>query len=237
VKRVLAPVVLAGVLLAAGGCGSDGAGTPRADSTYRAPCEGAVGPRLLGRIDADGDGRRDRVVFQKAADEPGDDCFAADVVEVAVGAGGSVGYQRDLPVRPRDVSGVVLPGRAARLVLVVQRHPRGGYVAHLSAFDGTRMVGVPADGEPLVAFTATDAPTRYVAARCTGTGFDLVEAVPHEPLGVVPAWDVYRTPFTVDGDALVAGTRVELADNVLDRRLRPDFPDVVRGDLFRGCRG
>jgi hypothetical protein len=226
-----------GVLLLVAGCGSEGRSAPEAHHPAATACAGATGPFTLGRIDVNGDGKPDDLTFYGAADEPGDDCFTEDTFVVSwANGGGDVYYERNLPLEKRDVSAVTLPGRRGSLVLVVQSHPRGGFVAHLTAADGKDTVEV-GGAAGLIPFVATDAPTGHVAARCTATGFDVIEAVAHTPIGVVPAWDVYRTSYGVDGSRLVAGPRTEIADNVLDKQLRASYRDVVAHRLFAGCRG
>ena len=232
-------VALISVLLSS--CGSaDGTSGHSRDHSTDVACQGAAGPRELARIDVDGDGTRDPVSFQAAAETPGDDCSAADSLSVRVGQGEDASYAEltfdpSLDVRAEDLHAVSVPGRAGQLVLVVQSHPRGGFVAHLNAWNGTGMRD-PAGDQGLVPFVATDAPTLYVAAACTSTGFELTEARAHQPIGVVPAWDIDRTTYTVDGNAFTKGATTEIADNVLDKQLHQKYGDLVGYSLFENCR-
>ncbi len=192
-------------------------------------------------IDVDGDGVRDAVSFEAAARTPGDDCLAADSLSVLVGKGQDASYadlnfDASLPVRSQDVHAVSVPGRDGALVLVVQTHPRGGFVAHLNAWNGTGMTDV-GGRRGLVPFVATDAPMQHVAAACTSTGFEIIEARAHRPIGVVPAWDVYRTTYSVDGNTFTAGPTTEVADNVLDNQLRRRYRDLLRLRAVRGLPG
>jgi hypothetical protein len=232
-------VALLSVLLSSCGSADSTSGNSRDHSTDVA-CQGATGPRELARIDVDGDGTRDAVSFQAAAETPGDDCAAADSLSVRVGRGEDASYAEltfdpSLPVRSQDVRAVSVPGRAGQLVLVVQSHPRGGFAAHLNAWNGTGMRD-PGGDKGLVPFVATDAPTLYVAAACNSTGFEVTEARAHQPIGVVPAWDIDRTTYTVDGATFTKGATTEIADNVLDKELHQKYSDLVDYSLFENCR-
>ena len=237
--RSLLPLALFAVLVAGCGDDQDRTAVPGAGSDLtEAPCEGQAPAVALGSFDVDGDGKPDRFSFRPAARTPGDDCFTVDTVTVTFTGGGEyessdVPYEEGLPLRGGDVRGVRVPGHRGALVLVVQQHPRGGFSAHLSAFDGRQLSGVGSASGALAPFVATDAPTAYVSARCTSSGFKVTRAVAHQPVGVVPTWDVTRMSFR--GDDLAAGGAAEVADNVREPALRSRFPGLVRNQLFENC--
>ncbi len=130
---------------------------------------------------------------------------------------------------------VVLPGRDGDLLAMRSGHPRGGFQVRLFGYDG-ELDEVTADSRPLVPFVATDTRGGYVSARCKGDTIVLREAVAHEPPGIVFAWDIKETPYTVEGNVATRGATTETADNVLDDRLGAMFPDVKKRQMFaKGC--
>ena len=130
---------------------------------------------------------------------------------------------------------VVLPGRVGDLLAVRSGHPRGGFQVRLFGYDG-ELDEVTARSRPLVPFVATDTRGGYVSARCKGDTIVVREAVAHEPPGIVFAWDIKETPYTVKGNVATKGATTETADNVLDDRLGTMFPDVKKRQMFtKGC--
>ena len=57
----------------------------------------------------------------------------------------------------------------------------------------------------------------------------------HEPAGVVPAWDIRQTTYTVGADGVTAGAPKEVADNVLPAQLDEKYADLAGHTMFRGC--
>jgi hypothetical protein len=241
-KRSLLPLVLLAAVLV--GCGDD-----RDKDTTAAPADGEtaiemceVGPpsgpdRELGAVDVDGDGKDDPLHLEQGT-SPGATCPSGPMVIVAVGEGmatapAPVPFDDSLPIAPKDIRGVTVPGHKGDLVLVVQNHPRGGFSAHLSAFEGGRMRGVGSADGALAPFVATDAPTAYLSARCTSTGIEITKAVAHQPVGVVAAWDVERT--TIPGADLTDGVTEKVADNLRQGQFEDRFPELVRNSLFENC--
>ena len=96
-------------------------------------------------------------------------------------------------------------------------------------------VRLSADGKPVFPFVATDVTTDPLTARCTADGFEVLHARAHTPIGVVPAWDVDRTTYTVDGNQVTASAATEIADNVLDEELPKKYADLVGYRLFENC--
>lgn len=134
------------------------------------------------------------------------------------------------------LAAITLPGHTGEVVLATQTHPRGGAQQRLFGYADDDFAEMTPDGEPILEFVATDAPTEHVSAACTADGFEVTEAVAHQPIGIVPAWDVYRTSYTVDGNTVTAGPRTEIEDNVLDDELAEQYPEVVAGSMFENCR-
>lgn len=105
-------------------------------------------------------------------------------------------------------------------------HPRGGFQPHLFAlYDG--ITEVTLDGGPLLPFVATDGGAAPMTARCDDSGgIAVLTATTSEPPGVVLAWDVRRTTYTVeDGEAQSAGTQ-QIRDHAADPVLRKEIPEL-----------
>jgi len=229
IVRVLGTALLVAFLA---GCGSSGEGdTTGSASTPKV--SNAVCPHATGtpdfQLDLDGDGTPDDVAQVPASGG----CPA--VLEAHVGDDSlQAGLDGDLPVSA--FAAVRIPGRDGEVLMTTQAHPRGGARTRLFGYDARTFAELKADGKPIFDFVATDAPTEHVSAACTADGFVVTEAVAHQPVGVVPAWDVYRTTYTVDGNQVTAGERAEAEDNVLESELPMKYPDVVKGAMFENCR-
>ena len=129
-----------------------------------------------------------------------------------------------------------MTGRTGDLVLLREEHPRGGFQAHLYGYAGGHLEELTVQGRPVLPFVATDVLTDPLSARCTDGGFEVLRARRHEPVGIVAAWDVFRTTYTVDGNRVHVGPTPKVADNVLDQDLPTRFPDLVGHALFEDCR-
>lgn len=234
--RTGGPAMLLGVVLSLAGCGDEEAGqparpssTPTAGSTVCVSAQLSPPPAVV--IDLDGDGDGERVHHVPA----GGGCPAALVAEV--GTDELVASLADeLPVENRDLAAIRLPGRTGEVLLVTPRHPRGGFQAHLFGYADGVFEELTVDGEPIFGFVATDTNSSPLSASCVAGGFAVTEAVAHEPLGVVPAWDVFRTTYAVEGNAVTRGPREEIADNVLDDELETAYRALMRHRLFEDCR-
>jgi len=141
----------------------------------------------------------------------------------------------DLVPEPKSLRAIILPGHEGDIALVSLGHPRGGSQVHLVGFANGELGEVGPGGKPVLPFIATDAPTEYRSARCTAGGFEVTEARAHQPIGVAPAWDIYRTSYAVDGNELTPGGRSEVADNVLEGDLQEKYSDLVHYRLFENC--
>lgn len=239
--------VLAAVALVLTGCGSvepgnndAGASSGAATAPDReaegapevscAPDSAAVSAAAaIGKADVDGDGTADRV----RATGPGGTCGDLLVANV-----GDRLLTSPLPDGP-PVTGayaVDLPGRDGQLLVTRADHPRGGYQLRVYAADADDLVELRPEGQPLVPFLATDVEENPFSVDCAPDGLVLTRAVAHEPVGVIPAWDVQRTVYTVDGSSVTAGPTREIADNVLPAQLSRRYPALVAHSAFADCR-
>ena len=92
-------------------------------------------------------------------------------------------------------------------------------------------------GNPLVPFVATDVSGGPSSVDCSDEGIVVDVAVPHEPIGVVPAWDILRTTYVVQDDLTVtSGATKEIDDNVLPQDLDAKYPDLAKHSAFASCR-
>jgi hypothetical protein len=142
----------------------------------------------------------------------------------------------ELPIAPGGSFAVAVPGRSGDLVLVRQEHPRGGFQVRLFGYADGRLGELYADGGPVFPFIATDVMSTPLAATCATGGFTVTEARAHQPIGVAPTWDVYRTTYTVDGNTVTERGSTEVADNVLPEQLEASYADLVDPSLFENCR-
>lgn len=234
-RKVLLGLVVA-MPLALSACGDDTAGvaspgSPSSSST--GSCwERSDGPQASVDADLDGDGTLDRVSYWP----PGLGCAGKASLAAKVGNDDvRAELPGDLPVNARDLGTVRIPGRHGDLVLVRAQHPRGGFQASLFGFSDGKLAQLTVDGEPIFPFVATDTTSTPLAATCTPLGFEVTEARAHQPIGVVPAWDLYRTTYTVAGNAVSKSATTEVADNVLDKQLRAKYGGLVGHSLFENC--
>jgi hypothetical protein len=148
-----------------------------------------------------------------------------------------------------DVSGLDLVPKPATVVhlhgadapdlvlLAAAPHPRGGWQPHLFGSGGrTGLTEVRSDGQPVVPFVATDGGAPPMTATCTPDGgVAVLTAVAHEPPGVILAWDVTETTYTVkDGRAQVTGSKM-VEEAAADPVLRKERPELFDGTLFADC--
>jgi hypothetical protein len=137
----------------------------------------------------------------------------------------------------RDSASVVtLDGGQALLRVDSAGHPRGGYQPHLFAVVAG-MAEVTADGAPLLPFVATDGGAAPTTARCGGPGtIEVLTARTSKPLGVVLAWDVWRTTYEVDGAKVKGAGNEQIRDHAADPLLRKAIPELFEpGGLLGNC--
>jgi len=237
------------VVVALAGCGDAGSGnastgksgsgggvdTPepaavsRSVSGCAAGSSALSGARVVAEADLDADGSTEEVRLTSA----GTDCPNALFAEVADGF-----VWGSLPAAApplRTAFGVRL-GEGSDLVVTRQEHPRGGFQMRVFARAGARLVELDRDnGESLVPFVATDVQEHPVSVDCDQDALVVTEAVAHDPPGVMAAWDVRRSTFTVaDGKAAAQGSE-EVADNLQAGQLERDFPELVDHAMFASC--
>lgn len=223
------------VPLLLGGCGDEpggrAAGSPSAStSTSACPLDQSA-VRVAVSADLDGDGSAETVDYANTPTCPGGPTLRAEVAGKQVSA--PIGD--DTSLREGEIWAVQIPGRTGDLVLVKQQHPRGGFQARLFGYADGRFEQLTAEGKPVFGFIATDVMTNPTAVTCTDGGFTATQARAHEPIGVVPAWDIDRTTYTVDGNTVTKGATSEVADNVLDRQLQRDPSNLVNYPFFENC--
>ena len=90
--------------------------------------------------------------------------------------------------------------------------------------DAVREVTV--DGGPVVLFVATDGGMAPLAVRCGDGTIEVVTATTAEPPGVVLAWDVRRTTYTLSADGARQRGPSSLEEDVADPLLRQDMPEL-----------
>jgi len=227
----LTSLLLTGLLVA--GCGQDDSAP---DMVGTAPPEACPSTRddgvVVARADLDGDGTADPITYLPATAHCG-----ALVSSTVHGTSASTMLDDDLPVRPADSFAISVPGRAGDVAVIVQQHPRGGFQVVLLGWSaGAGLSTFNVDGRPLFPFVATDVEPAPIAARCVQDGLEIDQARRHEPIGVVAAWDIDRTRYTLNGTTATAGATQEIADNVLEKELRTEHRDLVRQSLFENCR-
>jgi flavin reductase (DIM6/NTAB) family NADH-FMN oxidoreductase RutF len=115
-------------------------------------------------------------------------------------------------------------------------HPRGGYQPHLYLVGPDALREVTVDGHPVVPFVATDGGMAPLAVRCGDGTIEVVSATTAEPPGVMMAWDVQRTTYTLSADGAREKGSGSLEEDVADPLLRKHMPELFDpGRLFAGC--
>jgi hypothetical protein len=242
-RTLLRSVALLGATVLLAACGSEepsrGSGTSKPatepESTQlvgQCPPDApsVVSARTVATVDLDGDGKTEPVRLTA----PDGDC--ANLLFAQQGDGYVFAQ---LPVGAPALSsafGVAVPGREGALLATRQDHPRGGFQLRVYAAGPDGLVELEDKGEPLVPFAALDVMEHPLSIDCADNGLVVTEAVAHDPHGMVFAWDVRRTAYTLEGSQVTAGKTVEVADNVLPAKLRASYPDLVRHATFPSCR-
>jgi hypothetical protein len=239
-KRALAPPVLALVLLA--GCGSADTsssgeldtGKARSGTAKVGECPvdspAVVNARTIATLDLDGDAKRDAVKLTAM------DADCPNVLFARLGDGYVVGQ---LPVGEPPLTsafGADVPGHDGELLVTRQDHPRGGFQLREYAAGDGELVELKIDGHPLVPFIALDVQEHPLSVDCADGGVVITEGVPHDPPGVMFAWDIRRTSYAVQDSEVTPGETQEIADNVLPDQLETKYPDLVKHTAFTSCR-
>ncbi len=228
------------LLLVATGCGSaeqaskehvepDAAGRATVGACAAGSPE-VKGARSIASVDLDGDGTPDKVRLTAAGGECGNTLFAKL-------PDGYVFTALDDNAPPvRSGFAVAPPGTDRQLLVTRADHPRGGYQLRVYATAPDQLTELEHDGGALFPFVATDVEEHPASIDCANGGIVVTEAVPHQPAGVVAAWDVQRTTYTLEDGKVTAGPTHEVADNVLPRQLAGKYPDLVDHAAFASCR-
>ncbi len=185
--------------------------------------------RSLARVDLDGDGTPDEVKLTAL----GGDC--PNTIFAQVGEGYLSGQLPADGPPVRSAMAVTLAGGKPALLATRQEHPRGGYQIRLFASTDSGLTEVTLEDHALIPFVATDVQEHPLSVDCANGGLTVTEAVAHQPVGVIFAWDIRRTPYAVDGGAVTKGSTEEIADNVLPDQLEKQYPQLVEHTMFQSC--
>ena len=233
--------VSAAALFLLGGCGSaDPEEKPAAESGSTAgtatvggcaaDSQEVTGAKAVAGVDLDGDGQTEAVKLTADGGKCPGLLFAKQ-------GDGYVVTKAAVPAPPvASAFGVALPGQDAQLLVTRQEHPRGGFQLRVYAAHDGELVELKHGGETLFPFVATDVEEHPASIDCADNGIVVTEAVPHQPVGVVAAWDVQRTTYTLEDGKVTAGPTDEVADNVLPKQLAGKYPDLVEHAAFASCR-
>jgi hypothetical protein len=228
---------LVALLLVGAGCGSAKSGTGDAESTASTPsstvvvCMGSGAGRLLTKADVDGDGTSDQVRLKQASGA----CPPA-LVAATHAAHSPLAGDLSSGEPPVSTAFAVDPGSGSQLVVTRADHPRGGYQLRVYAAGTDKLVELTSGGQPLLPFVATDVQEHPWSIDCSQDGLVFTEAVAHQPVGIVPAWDIEQTTYSLNGTTVTKDATTEVADNVLQQDLAAKYPDLVQHSSFESCR-
>jgi hypothetical protein len=115
-------------------------------------------------------------------------------------------------------------------------HPRGGFQPHLYLVGPDTIREVTVNGQPVVPFVATDGGMAPMTVRCGDGTIAVVSATTAEPPGVIMAWDVQTTTYTLSADGAREQGAGSLQEDVAEPVLRRDMPELFApGHGFAGC--
>jgi hypothetical protein len=228
-------------------CGS-GAGSPGSDSldpaTTSAPDVRLFGgcraddPALNGgdvvaQADLDGSGASNEIAYVTA--DAGGPCanalfttFDGEPSAVPLGEAPDLDSIEVVQLRDTDRQLLMLRG---------EPHPRGGYMLHLFGGADGQIGEILAQGEPLLSFIATDGGGAPATATCTTDGgLAVLTSKTHQPPGVVLAWDVSRTTYSLDGNTARQVSTEQVEDAAADPILRDEMPQLFEPEGYlAGC--
>jgi hypothetical protein len=158
---------------------------------------------------------------------------------VASGPDGVVGVDAEGADLDGDTVKVLDAGDLGDSVLVRVdggAHPRGGFQPHLYLVGQDSIREVTANDEPIVPFVATDGGMAPTTVRCGDGTIQVVSATTAEPPGVIMAWDVQTTSYSLSADGSSESGSGSLQEDVAEPVLRKDMPELFdEGRLFEGC--
>ena len=158
---------------------------------------------------------------------------------VASGRAGVVGVDVEQAELDGDTVRVLDAGDLGDSVLVRVDggvHPRGGFQPHLYLVGQDSIREVTANDEPIVPFVATDGGMAPTTVRCGDGTIEVVSATTAEPPGVIMAWDVQTTTYSLSVDGARESGSGSLEEDVAEPVLRRDMPELFDpGRLFAGC--
>jgi hypothetical protein len=225
--RALGTALFCAVLLACAACGRDGHDREASDPEVDA-C--ASRGDVVAEVDLEGTGTAQEVRLTGGGEGP---CARRLLAEGGLSADvAGLGLARDgaMPVK--------MEGEGVGDLLLVRgrAHPRGGFQPHLFGVGGaTGLRELTVDGRPLVPFLATDGGAAPMTATCTDDGVAVLTATASQPPGVVLAWDLTETSYSIR-DAEVVGTRTRtVRRDAADPVLRKERPELFDGSLFADC--
>lgn len=232
----LCPAATAALMALTAGCGSSGGTTSDGAAALFPGCRpGTAAVRHaapLARADLDGDGAVETLRYTGAHAGA---CSDALVVTVH---GRTSGLRlRTGGVDPDTAAVVRPPGHEGGLVYVSGRpHPRGGFQPHLVGLASGDLAEVTTSGHPLLPFVATDGSGAPATADCTADGgIATLTASTHEPPGIVLAWDLRRTTYSLHGTRARQESTRAVDTAVADPVLRKERPELYRPTFFTHC--
>ena len=231
------------LVLGIAGCGtatesSDPATTSAADVRLFGDCSAddpaLSGATVIAEADVDGSGAMNEIAYVSGkSDGP-----CANALFTTFDGDPSAMSMAGTPLDVDSVDVLELSGTGRQLLMVrEQAHPRGGYMVHLFGGADGEFGEVLARGKPVVGFVATDGGMPPGTATCTDVGgIATVTAVTHEPPGIVLAWDVTRTTYSLDGNTAEQTSSVQVQTAAADPTLREQDPQLFDPEgYFADC--
>lgn len=233
IRVVMCPTVLALVLA---GCGTESGSVESATpgralfGDCKADDPALGGAAVIAEADLDGSGAMSEIAY--VSGRSGGPC--AKALFTTVDGEPSAMSMTNTPIDVDSAEIVRLSGTGRQLLMLRElAHPRGGYMVHLyGAADGV-LGEVLANGEPVVGFIATDGGMPPGTAECTDDGgIAMVTAMTHEPPGIVLAWDVTRTTYSLDGNSARQTASPQIDKGVADPTLREEMPQLFEPEGY-----
>ncbi len=203
-----------------GDCNADDPALDDADVIAQADIDGVAAMNEIAYVPADAGGPCANALFTTFDGEPS-----------ALPLG-------DMTLDPASVEVVQLQGTERQLLMIRgEPHPRGGYMLHLFGGADGKLGEVLADGHPVVGFVATDGGAPPATATCTADGgLATFTATTDKPPGVMLAWDVHQTTYSLDGNTAEEVSTEQVEDAAADPILRDEKPELFDPeDYFADC--